>query len=53
MGGYGPPTTTHNRGLKYIGDRLSAQFGDRINIIYVWNVMDFGYGSEALLWLTE
>ncbi len=27
MGGYGPPTTTHSRALKIIGDRLAAQFG--------------------------
>ncbi len=53
MGGYGPPTTTHSRGLKFIGDRLTEQFGDRIKIVYVWNVMDLGYGSDAVLWLNE
>lgn len=53
MAGYGPPTTTHSRGMKFIGDRLAAQFGDRVDIHYVWNVMDFGYGSDAVLWLTE
>jgi len=53
MGGYGPPTTTHSRGLKFIGDRLTEAFGDRVQVFYVWNVMDFGYPSDAVLWLTE
>ena len=53
MGGYGPPTTTHSRALKMIGDRLAAQFGSEVDIKYVWNVMDFGYKSEDILWMTE
>ena len=32
MGGYGPPTTGFSRALKFIGDRLAAQFGDRLDI---------------------
>ena len=48
MGGYGPPTTTHSRALKLIGDRLTAQFGNDVDIKYVWNVMDFGYKGEPL-----
>ncbi len=53
MGGYGPPTTTHSRAIKMIGDRLSAQFGDDVDIKYVWNVMDFGYKAEEVLWMSE
>ena len=53
MGGYGPPTTTHSRALKLIGDRLTAQFGNDVDIKYVWNVMDFGYTGEEVLWLSE
>jgi TRAP-type C4-dicarboxylate transport system substrate-binding protein len=53
MGGYGPPTTTFSRGLKIIGDRLKAQFGDRVDIKYVWNIMDLGYGTEDLWWMVE
>ena len=53
MVGYGPPTTTHSRGLKFIGDRLEAQFGDRVDIVYIWNIMDLGYGSDAVLDMTE
>lgn len=53
MGGYGPPTTTHSRALKFIGDRLEAQFGDGVDVKYVWNIMDFGYRADEILWLTE
>ncbi len=53
MGGYGPPTTTHSRALKFIGDRLEARFGDRVDVKYIWNIMDFGYRSSDIMWLTE
>lgn len=53
MGGYGPATTGFSRALKRIGDRLTAQFGDRVDIKYVWNVMDLGYRAEDILWLVE
>jgi tripartite ATP-independent transporter DctP family solute receptor len=53
MGGYGPATTGFSRALKLIGDRLSAQFGPRVEIKYVWNIMDLGYRAEDILWLVE
>jgi TRAP-type C4-dicarboxylate transport system substrate-binding protein len=53
MGGYGPPTTGFSRALKLIGDMLTAEFGDRIDVKYVWNIMDFGYRAEDILWLVE
>ncbi len=53
MGGYGPATTGFSRALKFIGDRIAAQFGEAVDIRYVWNIMDFGYRSEDILWLTE
>jgi tripartite ATP-independent transporter DctP family solute receptor len=53
MGGYGPPTTGFSRSLKMIGDKLSAQFGDRIDVKYCWNIMDFGYKAEEIVWLVE
>jgi tripartite ATP-independent transporter DctP family solute receptor len=53
MGGYGPPTTSFSRSLKLIGDELTAQFGDRVDVKYVWNIMDFGYRAEEILWLVE
>ena len=53
MGGYGPATTGFSRALKFIGDRLAAEFGDRVRIHYVWNIMELGYRSEDILWLVE
>jgi len=53
MGGYGPATTGFSRALKFIGERLEAQFGDRVAVKYVWNIMDFGYRADDILWLVE
>ncbi|MDP2409065.1 MAG: TRAP transporter substrate-binding protein [Pseudolabrys sp.] len=53
MGGYGPPTTGFSKSLKFIGDKLEAEFGDRVDIKYVWNVMDLGFKAEDILWLVE
>jgi TRAP-type transport system periplasmic protein len=53
MGGYGPPTTSFSRALKLIGDAIERQFGDRVSVKYVWNIMDFGYRAEEILWLVE
>ena len=53
LGGYGPPTTSFSRALKMIGDRLTAELGDAVEIRHVWNIMDFGYRSEDILWLVE
>ena len=53
MGGYGPPTTTCSRALKLIGDRLQAEFGDAVDVKYIWNVMDLGYQGGDLLWMAE
>src|SRR5262252_5911552 len=53
MGGYGPATTGFSRALQFIGDRLTAEFGDRIDVKYVWNIMDLGYRAEDILWLVE
>ena len=39
MGGYGPPTTGFSKSLKFIGDKLQAEFGDRVDIKYVWNII--------------
>src|SRR3954467_10799329 len=53
MGGYGPPTTTHSRAGRMRGARLGPQFGAGVDIKYVWNVMDFGYKAEEVLWMSE
>jgi len=51
MAGYGPPTTGFSKSLKFIGDKLLNQFGDRIAIDYVWNIMDHGHKAEDILGL--
>src|SRR5260370_12469270 len=53
MGGYGPATTSFSRALKRIGDRLEAEVGNKVEIRYVWNILDFGYRAEDILWLVE
>jgi TRAP-type C4-dicarboxylate transport system substrate-binding protein len=53
MGGYGPATTGFSRALQLIGDRLTARFGDAVDIKYVWNIMELGYKAEDILWLVE
>jgi TRAP-type C4-dicarboxylate transport system substrate-binding protein len=53
MGGYGPASTGFSRALKFIGDRLAAEFPDAVEIKYVWNIMDLGYRAEDILWLVE
>ena len=53
MGGYGPPTTGFSQALKLVGDRLVAELGDKVDVKYVWNIMDLGYRAEDILWLVE
>jgi TRAP-type C4-dicarboxylate transport system substrate-binding protein len=53
MGGYGPPNTSFSQGLKMIGDRIEAEFGDAVAIHYVYNVLDLGYEANDLKWLVD
>lgn len=53
MGGYGPSTTAFSKSLKLIGDLLEAEFGDDVDITYVWNIMDLGHRGEDILTLVE
>jgi TRAP-type transport system periplasmic protein len=53
MAGYGPPTTGFSKSLKFIGDKLQAQFGARIAVEYIWNIMDHGHKAEDILTLVE
>ena len=53
LGGYGPETTAFSQSLKFIGQRMEARFGDRVDVKYVWNIMDLGYRGEDILWLVE
>jgi tripartite ATP-independent transporter DctP family solute receptor len=53
MGGYGPATTGFSLALKRIGDRVTAAFGDQVEVKYVYNILDLGYRAEDILWLVE
>jgi len=54
LGGYAPAESSFGQGLKLIGDRLEAQFGDTLEVRYVYNVIDIGYpAGNALLWLVD
>jgi len=48
MGGFGPPTTTHSRALRLIGDALPGA-----EVRYLWNVMDLGHKAEEVLPMVE
>ena len=54
MGGYGPADDRLQPFAQAHRRRAGeAQFGDRIAVKYVWNIMDFGYKAEDILWLVE
>jgi len=53
LGGYGPPDTSFSQSLKLIGDKLINQFGNDVDIKYIYNIMDLGFKGEDILWLTE
>ncbi len=53
MGGYGPPSTGFSKSLQAIGDRLVGQFGERITVSYVFNIMDHGHKAEDILTMVE
>lgn len=53
MAGYGPANTGFSKSLKLIGNTLEAQFGDRIAVDYIWNIMDHGHKAEDILTLVE
>jgi tripartite ATP-independent transporter DctP family solute receptor len=53
MGGYGPASTGFSLALKRIGDRLTARFGNEVDIKHVYNVLDLGYREDDLNWMVE
>jgi TRAP-type C4-dicarboxylate transport system substrate-binding protein len=53
MGGYGPPTTSFSKSLAFIGDKLESEFGDDVDVKYVWNILDLGYRAEDIFFLVE
>ena len=53
LGGYGPPNTSFSKALKFIGEQITSQLGQDVDVEYVFNVMDLGYKSEDIIKLTE
>jgi len=53
LGGYGPDTTSFSQGMRLIGERLTEQLGNRVDVRYVLNVLDLGYGGADLSWLVD
>jgi TRAP-type transport system periplasmic protein len=53
MAGYGPPTTGFSQALTFIAGKLNAEFGDRVAIDIVFNIMDRGHKAEDILTLVE
>jgi TRAP-type C4-dicarboxylate transport system substrate-binding protein len=53
LAGYGPPSTSFSRGLEHIGSRLTQRFGADVDVRYVYNVMEVGYGGGDLSWLVD
>jgi len=53
LAGYGPATTSFSQGMTLIGQRLTEQFSDRVDIRYVLNVLDIGYAGADLTWLVD
>src|SRR5690606_12472825 len=53
MAGYGPPTTSFSKSLKYIGDKLQREFGDAVAVEYIWAIMEHGHRAEDILTLVE
>src|SRR4029434_10784055 len=53
MGGYGAAEPGFSAALKKIGDRLTAKFGEQVDIKYVYNILDLGYRADDILWLVE
>ena len=51
--GYGPESTSFSKSLKMMGNKIARQFPDLVEVQYVYNVMDLGYKSEDILWMTE
>lgn len=53
MAGYSPSTTSFSRGLAHIGERLQAEAGDQLDVDYLYNVLEIGYGGGDLRWLVD
>ena len=53
LAGYSPSTTSFSRGLGHIGERVQSEAGGRIDVDYLYNVLEIGYGGGDLRWLVD
>ena len=53
LAGYSPSTTSFSRGLSHIGERIQTEAGDGIDVDYLYNVLEIGYGGGDLSWLVD
>ena len=53
FGGYSPPETSHSRAIVRFAEAVARRTGGAVQTDKAWNVMDFGYGANELLWLVE
>ena len=53
LAGYSPSTTSFSRGLGHIGERVQSEAGGDIDVDYLYNVLEIGYGGGDLRWLVD
>ena len=53
LAGYSPATTSFSRGMRHIGERIQTEAGDGIDVDYLYNVLEIGYGGGDLRWLVD
>ena len=53
LAGYSPSTTSFSRGMRHIGERIQAEAGGGLNVDYLYNVLEIGYGGGDLRWLVD
>ncbi len=53
LAGYSPSTTSFSRGMRHIGERVQSEAGGDIDVDYLYNVLEIGYGGGDLRWLVD
>ena len=47
LSGYGPPTSSFSQGLTHIGEKIQAQFGNQVDVSYIYNILEHGYTAAG------
>ena len=45
--GYGPPSSSFSQGLTHIGESIKEKFGNRVEVSYIYNILDHGYSAAS------